>query len=581
MSEERVSRTSGAFGQAVLPARQRFVGRLLRPLRDPNPILQKELQATFRTALFIRFLYLSIGLIGLFVVSVGAVVGADDTLPAEIGSVLFHVFFTPVGLVITLVAPAYAAGTISGEKRSGTFESLLLSGMSASRIVRGKFLATYGSIALWVVAVAPVVGLSFLFGGVSPLAVLSGFLWLFLSLAPAVAFGIALSARVDSMWVAILLAFSVYGLGWLFFGGPIVIGLGELAHEAWGTPQGPFWFAEAFAVRAGEWDAWLYLVALPLYLFGMPTWFFLTSAVAGVQPPAEDRVTPFKIWSVPAIVGASVLGLLVQLRAGSPTELGEVGAILSTLISGTLALFIALLFANEPPLPPRLGKPSLLRTLLAPLGPGAAGTLRFGLLAVGAAAVLPPLSTAALRWALYPSLAPGHHLLYDAGLAVLAVGNAAIAAHFAALTTWLRLVLRSGLAARMLTLAFFGAACLAPLLVSMLLDPNSLDRLDVTAPPLPMLLSPLLPTIVALVGAHGAPPSWAWMVAVPVAGYGGLALVLWIAVELRCRTARRLAAERRERLLARTAAAPAPEAAPSAPPAGGEEIPPARAEGEP
>ena len=57
-------------------------------VRDPNPILVKELRSTFRTKLFIRFLYLSTGLVGIIVLSGGAGTAAGSLPPAEVGQIL-------------------------------------------------------------------------------------------------------------------------------------------------------------------------------------------------------------------------------------------------------------------------------------------------------------------------------------------------------------------------------------------------------------------------------------------------------------------------------------------------------------
>lgn len=567
---ERISRTSGAFGHApgttIGPTslRDRLRAALAAPLRDPNPILLKELRATFRTALFIRFLYLTAGLVGLLVLTWGAI-GAGERAPAEVGQEVFHVFFSLLVLVLSLVAPAYAATTITGEKRSGTFESLILSGMSPARIVWGKFIASYAAIVLCVVATAPVVGLAFLFGGISPLAVLVGFGYVLLALAPAVAFGIAVSARVDSMWIAIVIAFFTFIVANVFFVWPMVVMLGEAAHDAWGTAfEGPFWFAEALPERMGTWDGWAFLVLVPLYAFGMPLWFFLASAVAGVQPPAEDRSTPLKVWTLPAIGGAAVLAACVAAAPTSMRDCGEVGVAVS-IASGWLTLFVALLLANEPPLPPRdTGAPSLLARVLSPIGPGAGPTLRFTFVAIAASSVAVPLAVSAVRWIRGPTW--GEHATFDAALFAVAVGNAAICAFVAAVASWLRLMLRNGLAARVLALALIAGAVLLPFLVTLVIDDDALGRLDREVP-LPMMLSPLLPTILgfAIGLERDMHPMEALRVVVPAIGYGLVAVAAWIAVEARCVQAKRMLADRRRRLLERVtaAAAPAPLAAPT------------------
>ena len=142
---------------------------------DPNPILVKELRATFRTALFVRFLYLCTGLVALLVLGVGAAIASGEVPPAEVGQVVFQLFMGAALLVLSLVAPGYASACVTSEREQQTWESLELSGMSPWRIVLGKFAAWYASIALVLVALSPVVGIAFLFGGVSPWQVLVGF----------------------------------------------------------------------------------------------------------------------------------------------------------------------------------------------------------------------------------------------------------------------------------------------------------------------------------------------------------------------------------------------------------------------
>lgn len=567
-TEERISRTSGAFGNAAPPARpatlrERLRAALRKPFEDPNPILLKELRATFRTALFIRFLYLLTGFVGLFVLTWGAFLASGETPPADVGKIVFHVFFSTIVVVLSFVAPTYAAGSITGEKRAGTFESLILSGMSPARIVWGKFVASFAAIVLVVIAVSPVVGMAFLFGGISPLAVLTGFAWVLMWLAPAVAFGIAVSARVESMWVAIVIAFVVYATTCMMFVWPLTVGLGELAHDEWGTPEGPFWFAEAFPQKLDSWQGWAFLGLVPLYFLGMPVWFFLASAIAGVQPAAEDRSTPLKVWAIPAILGEAAIAVCAIAAFASTHDQHEFG-VFASMMTGFLVVFLALLYCNEPPLPPRpQGPPSLLARMLSPIGPGAAGTLRFSLLAIGAASGLVPLIASAIG----NFVQPGRDVGFDASLMAIAVGHFVCGFFFAALATWLRLMLRNGLAARVLTLAVLAGAVLLPFLGTMILDPHALDRMDREIPPL-LMISPLLPDILAIdVGLeHDMPAYETFRVIVPVMGYGLCALALWIAVEVRCVRARRLLAERRARLLARVAppapahASPAPDA---------------------
>ncbi len=180
-------------GASLPPPKKRGLVPSVREwFRDPNPILVKELRTVFRTKLFIRFLYLSTGLVALIVLVSGASIAAQSMAPAQVGQIVFQFFFSMALMVLCLVAPAHAATSLTGEREMGTYESLILTGMDPARIVWGKFLASFGMFSLVLVAFAPIVGIAFLFGGISPLHVIIGFYGLILVLGPAVALGIAL-----------------------------------------------------------------------------------------------------------------------------------------------------------------------------------------------------------------------------------------------------------------------------------------------------------------------------------------------------------------------------------------------------
>ncbi len=121
-----LERTSGAFGSVPpgkgAPPKSRLRELLARPLRDPSPILLKELRATFRTPGFIRFLYLTTALVGLAVVGGGATLASGNEAPAEAGRMVFQLFFSMLLAVICLVAPGFAATAITSEREAHTYE---------------------------------------------------------------------------------------------------------------------------------------------------------------------------------------------------------------------------------------------------------------------------------------------------------------------------------------------------------------------------------------------------------------------------------------------------------------------------
>ena len=512
---------------------------------DPNPILVKELRSVFRTKLFIRFLYLSTGLLALIVLMFGGSVASGSMPPAEVGQIVFQVFFSMALSVLCIFAPAHAAASLTGEVEKGTYESLILTGMDPARIVIGKFMATYAIFALVLVAFTPVVGIAFLFGGISPWNVVWGFYGLLLVLAPASAYGVALSARLKSTRVAIFLAlftfvpFSMMAMGALF-------GFGELADRSWSlTMEGPFWFTEALSTRFFEWDTLLLVFVLPLYLAGMTVWLFLASAIAGVRPASEDRSTPFKYWTLASTAGiTAVLFGVTSLVPGH--DMDEAGGVF-LILAGNVILFYALIFQNEPPLPPRVWelrqaeRGALTRRLML-FGPGAAPTTRFAALMIVGSSLLFAAAIAAPRWIWFPSI--DHSLEADVGLLVMALGHVVVGLFMLCSGELLRVVIRSGIAARVLSIALFIGLIILPFLVTLLIESGSMRNID-DEPPFLIRFTPIFHMMLGYEILDDHELERAVEVAAPLFFYGLMAFVCWLGIEARVRTVRGLVTKQR------------------------------------
>ena len=331
---------------------RRLLERLRASIDDPNPIVVKELRSIFRTTLYVRFLYLSTFSIATLVLLIGATVVDGSISPANAGRVIYQTFFTLCVAVLSIVGPAYGASSITGEREGLTYESLLLTGMDPARIVIGKFWATYASLALVLVALAPIAGVVFLFGGVAPSYVLVSFISVLLLLLPAVAYGVAVSAHVPSSRLAILVTFGTW---------PVVVFIAFIAFSVFGAEMqsrwdlngpGPFWFAEALVERGGSMDTLFSAGVLPLYLVGTTVWFCLATAIAGVRSAAEDRSTPLKLWAVGSTVGPLALVCVVTLLARG-YDAREAFTIALFMFFFALYFYTNVL-VNEPPLPPRV-----------------------------------------------------------------------------------------------------------------------------------------------------------------------------------------------------------------------------------
>lgn len=134
-----------------------------------NPVLHRELLVNLR-------MRRSFVLLFVYVAALGAVVymawpsqqRLDLSTNPEVSKRLVNMFFLGQFVLMSLVVPAFAAGTFSGEKERATFEMLLASPLRPTAIVLGKLLASLSQLAVLVFASLPIVMLCLPLGGVSP-----------------------------------------------------------------------------------------------------------------------------------------------------------------------------------------------------------------------------------------------------------------------------------------------------------------------------------------------------------------------------------------------------------------------------
>ncbi len=143
-----------------------------------NPVLQRELLVNLRTVRSFVLLFVFQLLLGAIVVVAWPAGGRLDlTQPAETGRplMLVDLFFLGNFVLASLMAPSFAAGSITGEKERKTYEMLLASPLHPTAIVAGKLVAALAHLAVLVFASLPVVMLCLPLGGVSPYEVFAAY----------------------------------------------------------------------------------------------------------------------------------------------------------------------------------------------------------------------------------------------------------------------------------------------------------------------------------------------------------------------------------------------------------------------
>lgn len=315
-----------------------------RLLGEPNPVWMRELKQAARLQRTPIILSVVTGMMTLLICSVGGV-ASTTAEPAKVGVGIFHTFFSLAYAVVTWLGPAVAANTIAGERSGRTWEALQLTGLGPRRIARGKFLAAFTYICLYIVMLVPVGALPFLFGGVTASEVLLAFLILFLLAALAVAFGLSVSAKFQSPAAAIIVTLLVALPVSLAVYGGAGVGFSYAAHEQWpGVPGGPpVWLPTAY-VRADFGLAYfVFLLLLPTLCALTPAWLFYESAVANMGSPSDDRSTRLRVWfltTMPALMGCVAL---VSWLSHDLAWVYSGGAVL-----WSFGCFGAFLFSSEP-----------------------------------------------------------------------------------------------------------------------------------------------------------------------------------------------------------------------------------------
>lgn len=105
---------------------------------------------------------------------------------ASIGRGIFVAIMFLQTLMISVLAPASTAGTISGERERQTLDLLAVTPISSVAIVVGKLLSALTWVFVLILASVPVSALVFVYGGVAPDDLLRGYILLFVT---AIAFG--------------------------------------------------------------------------------------------------------------------------------------------------------------------------------------------------------------------------------------------------------------------------------------------------------------------------------------------------------------------------------------------------------
>ncbi len=357
----------------------------------------KELRASLRgTRFFVAHLVIlclfAAGLLLTFLSMIPSRMGAYDDSgdPSEVGRRVYQITQLLQLGVAFLVVPGLAATSISSERESLTHELLLTTTMTARQIVWGKFTAAMMQAFTIFVSMVPLVGLCFLFGGVTVYQILANYTFLFALSAAMIAFALSISANARTTQRAVG---SVYGMT-LLAGIVLTAFMGSLGYSS---------FFEAFAVAygfvspgelgrastAGAIDRILYVHLVPGFAWAAMTSLFFINATNRLKPLFSNRSTPLRIYFATLLFAAGTIVTLILYHAtsGSASADDRSYTLMAwAIVVLTAALLGALFACEEAILPDYLAREAAAltgpRRILRLLQPGSNSGAAFTLFAI-------------------------------------------------------------------------------------------------------------------------------------------------------------------------------------------------------
>src|SRR5262245_14556833 len=140
-----------------------------------NPVLQRELVVNLRMTRGFLLLFIYVALLGTLVYAAWPANQTLDLARPQEAEKLVNLFFLGQYMLVSLLAPSFAAGAITGEKERESYEMLLASPLRPGAIVLGKLFASLSHLAILMVCSLPIVMLCLPLGGVSPYEVLAAY----------------------------------------------------------------------------------------------------------------------------------------------------------------------------------------------------------------------------------------------------------------------------------------------------------------------------------------------------------------------------------------------------------------------
>lgn len=202
-----------------------MIAQVAEWLREPNPVMIKELRAILRRPRFFAFHILTLCAAAMIVILHFAeaessfVRAMPDYDATETGRKLYYAMQLTLMTAIIVAVPGFCATSVSQEKDRKTIELLVSCSANPYTIVTGKFLNALVLTGVLILSAVPLLAMSFLFGGITVGHVIRFCCFLFFMTAFLSACVIYISCLMNSsLWSVITSYIASAVLGMFFVG---------------------------------------------------------------------------------------------------------------------------------------------------------------------------------------------------------------------------------------------------------------------------------------------------------------------------------------------------------------------------
>jgi ABC-type transport system involved in multi-copper enzyme maturation permease subunit len=181
--------------------------------RWENPVLVKDLRTRMRGG---KAFWLMAAYTGILLIAFGGWyaaevlnAGNDPSQWNRAGKSWFEVMFVLQAVLVAVLMPAFTSGAFTLEHEQRTLELLLLTTLTPTRMVLGRWLSAFAFVALLLLCSIPFASICFMLGSVSPTDFIASYVSLLLTALLFGSLGLACSTASRRTAVATLLAYSL------------------------------------------------------------------------------------------------------------------------------------------------------------------------------------------------------------------------------------------------------------------------------------------------------------------------------------------------------------------------------------